>query len=96
MHVDATSNQPHELRYTHFGVLFSGAFKLPVLTAVNIDGKNYEALGKELIVDRQPEQPGDVRQTFADVSRARAELGFEPKTPFREGLARFVAWLRSR
>ena len=37
---DATSKQTHELRYTHFGVLFSGALKLPVLTAVNIDGKN--------------------------------------------------------
>ena len=37
---DATSKQPHELRYTHFSVLFSGAFRLPVLTAVNIDGKN--------------------------------------------------------
>jgi UDP-glucuronate 4-epimerase len=54
-----------------------------------------EALGKEPIVDRLPEQPGDVRQTFADVSRARAELGYAPQTPFREGLARFVAWYRT-
>lgn len=37
---DATAKQPNELRYTHFGVLFSTAFKLPVVTAVNIDGKN--------------------------------------------------------
>jgi UDP-glucuronate 4-epimerase len=53
------------------------------------------ALGKEPIVERFPEQPGDVRQTCADVSRARAELGYAPSTPLSEGLERFVAWLRS-
>ncbi len=53
------------------------------------------ALGKEPIIRRMPEQPGDVRQTFADISRARAELGYEPKTPMSEGLARFVAWYRA-
>src|SRR5262249_23712818 len=37
---DATKASPHELRYTHFGVKFSTEFRLPVLTAVNIDGKN--------------------------------------------------------
>jgi UDP-glucuronate 4-epimerase len=54
------------------------------------------ALGKEPIIDRQPEQPGDVRQTYADISRARSELGYEPATPFDEGLAHFVSWFRSR
>ncbi len=51
-----------------------------------------EALGKTPIIDRQPEQPGDVRQTYADVSLAAQELGYAPTTPFHEGLARFVAW----
>ncbi|MDG3004967.1 GDP-mannose 4,6-dehydratase [Paludisphaera mucosa] len=51
-----------------------------------------EALGKEPIIDRQPEQPGDVRQTFADVSRAEAELGYRPKTTFAEGLREYVRW----
>ncbi len=37
---DAMADRPHELRYTHFGVIFSAAFKLPVVTAVNIDGEN--------------------------------------------------------
>ena len=53
------------------------------------------ALGKEPIIERLPEQPGDVRQTFADVTRAAAELGYAPRTPFREGLERFVAWFRA-
>jgi UDP-glucuronate 4-epimerase len=54
-----------------------------------------EALGKTPEVKRLPEQPGDVRQTYADVSRARAELGYSPTTPFREGLKRFVEWYRA-
>ena len=51
-----------------------------------------EAVGREPIVERRPEQPGDVKQTYADVSRASAELGYAPRMPFREGLARYVAW----
>jgi UDP-glucuronate 4-epimerase len=54
-----------------------------------------EALGKRPILNYLPEQPGDVRQTYADISRASAELGYAPKTPFREGIERFVAWLRA-
>ena len=54
-----------------------------------------EALGKTPILRRLPEQPGDVRQTYADISRAEAELGYAPSTPFAEGIARFVAWYRS-
>ena len=54
-----------------------------------------EALGKPAVIEQAPEQPGDVRQTFADVSLAVRELGYTPATPLREGLARFVAWRRS-
>jgi UDP-glucuronate 4-epimerase len=54
-----------------------------------------EALGTTPRVNRLPEQPGDVRQTVADISRARVELGYNPSTPFRDGLDRFVAWYRS-
>ena len=53
-----------------------------------------EALGKTPIIERFPEQPGDVRQTYADISRASAELGYAPRTTFREGLARYVEWMR--
>ncbi len=50
------------------------------------------ALGKTPILHHLPEQPGDVRQTYADITRATAELGYAPKTPFWEGLERFIAW----
>lgn len=54
-----------------------------------------KALGKTAIIDRQPEQPGDVFQTYADVSKAVRCLGYHPKTQFTDGLARFVHWLRN-
>ena len=49
-----------------------------------------EAIGdvakKPLAVERGPVPPGDVDATFADVSRAKAELGYAPRVPLREGL----------
>lgn len=55
-------------------------------------------LEKELdahaIIDRQPPQPGDVPQTFADITRARKLLGYNPQTQIEEGLRRFVEWFR--
>jgi UDP-glucuronate 4-epimerase len=53
-----------------------------------------KALGKKAVVQRLPEVPGDVKVTYADVSRARAELGYAPSFPLAEGLRRFAAWLR--
>jgi UDP-glucuronate 4-epimerase len=55
-----------------------------------------KALGKAAAIQRLPEQPGDVRQTFADIQRASTELGYNPKTPFHEGLARYVEWYHGR
>ena len=53
------------------------------------------ALGKEPIIERLPEQPGDVHLTYADISRATTELGYLPRTPLVDGLARYVAWYRA-
>lgn len=52
------------------------------------------ALGREPLIDRLPSQPGDVPRTNADVSRARAELGYDPHTSVEEGVRRFVEWFR--
>jgi len=49
-------------------------------------------LGRKAIIDRQPMQPGDVPQTFADISKARALLGYNPQTGIEEGIRHFVAW----
>jgi UDP-glucuronate 4-epimerase len=54
------------------------------------------ALGKKAVLDRQPPQPGDVRITYADISRARADLGYDPRTPIAQGIPRYVAWYREQ
>ncbi|RMF79270.1 MAG: NAD-dependent epimerase/dehydratase family protein [Nitrospirae bacterium] len=55
-----------------------------------------EAAGKEAIIEQLPMQPGDVPRTFADVTKARRLLDYEPKVSMREGIARFVAWYREQ
>lgn len=51
-----------------------------------------EAVGKTPIIDQLPMQPGDVPRTFADVSKAKRLLGYQPKVSMREGIRRFVEW----
>lgn len=53
-------------------------------------------VGKKAIVDRQPEQPGDVSQTWADVSKAKKLLGYEPATSFKDGVEQFIKWRNNR
>ena len=53
-----------------------------------------KALDAHAIIDRQPPQPGDVPQTFADITRARKLLGYNPATQIEEGLHRFIEWFR--
>ena len=53
-----------------------------------------EDLGIEPKLDFQPEQPGDVPITYADVEKAGRMLGYAPKVPIREGVRRFVEWYR--
>jgi len=55
-----------------------------------------KALGKKAIINRLPEQPGDVKQTYADVTKAQKRLGYSPKTEIAAGLASFVRWLREK
>jgi UDP-glucuronate 4-epimerase len=52
------------------------------------------ALGKKAVIDRQPIQPGDVPVTFADISKARAKLGYAPKIKIEPGIKLFADWFR--
>jgi UDP-glucuronate 4-epimerase len=52
-------------------------------------------LDRHAVINRQPMQPGDVPQTFADVEKARRLLGYHPQTQIEEGIARFVEWFRA-
>jgi len=53
-----------------------------------------ETLGVEPKMNLLPMQAGDVEATYADIALARRKLGFEPRTPIREGIPRFVKWYR--
>jgi len=52
------------------------------------------ACGRSAIKDMQPMQPGDVPETFADISAIERDLGFHPTTTIAEGVPRFVHWFR--
>ncbi len=53
-----------------------------------------DATGCRALIRHQPAQKGDPRNTGGDASAARACLGFAPRTPMSEGLARMAAWMR--
>jgi UDP-glucuronate 4-epimerase len=52
------------------------------------------ALGVEPRIEWAPMQPGDVQRTAADLTKSGRILGYAPRTPFPEGVRRFVAWFR--
>ncbi|MGC6329391.1 GDP-mannose 4,6-dehydratase [Rhizorhabdus sp. FW153] len=53
-----------------------------------------QACGREAIREDKPMQPGDVRETFADIGAIERDLGFAPTTSIEQGVPRFVAWFR--
>lgn len=54
-----------------------------------------DALGRKAVIDRQPVQAGDVPLTYADISKAQARLGYDPKVKIEQGIRLFVDWFRS-
>jgi len=54
------------------------------------------AKGRKAQVEWLPMQAGDVERTCADITLARAQLGYDPAIPIAEGMARYVAWHRQR
>ena len=53
-------------------------------------------LGATAKIDQQPLQPGDVPQTFADITKAQRLLGYNSQTQIEDGIKRFVEWFRER
>ncbi len=51
-----------------------------------------EKLGKQAIIESRPTQPGDAPQTFADISKARALLNYNPQTKIEAGVEKFIEW----
>lgn len=53
------------------------------------------ATGKRAITEKKPMQPGDVYETYADISESKADLGFTPTVALADGIPQFVEWFRS-
>jgi len=54
------------------------------------------ALGKKAIINHLPLQPGDVPQTYADISKAKRVIGYRPTTLISEGITKYVAWYKAQ
>jgi len=54
-----------------------------------------EALGRRAIVEHKPRPRADVPETYADITRAREDFGFDPATPIDLGIPSFIAWFRA-
>ena len=55
-----------------------------------------QVLNIEPTIKQLPMQPGDVDRTYADITKARKLLGYEPQTTFEEGIRRFIEWYRNK
>lgn len=53
-----------------------------------------QALGKKAIINRMPMQPGDVNRTYADITKAKNLIGYNPQTSFKQGIENFVNWYK--
>jgi len=83
------------LRYDAAYEVFNLGNSHPVNLRTMIETLEAE-LGVRAAIQRQPDQPGDVPITYADISKAQRLLGYQPATPFAEGIRKFVAWLRQQ
>ena len=61
----------------------------PLLKVIGLIEKELDIEAEKVML---PMQPGDIKESFADVERARAKLGYEPTTPVEDGIRAFVRW----
>lgn len=55
-----------------------------------------ECLGKKAIIEKKSMQPGDVEKTVCDWQKAHRLFGYVPQTRFKQGIAKYAAWLKAR
>jgi UDP-glucuronate 4-epimerase len=77
-----------------FDIFNLGENQTTTLSELIVEIEN--ALGKKAIIERLPEQQGDMPLTAANISKARRLLGYDPRTTVREGIPKFVEWYLSR
>ena len=70
-----------------------GGSRVTLLEVFDLLGK---VTGRPLVIDKQPPQKGDMRDTYADTTLARADLGFAPSVTLEEGLTAMHQWFLAR
>lgn len=65
------------------------------VTLAELIGLIERSLDLPAIIDRQPMQPGDVPATYADISKSRDLLGYNPATKIQDGIPKFVEWFKA-
>jgi UDP-glucuronate 4-epimerase len=89
------------------GILATTERRWPEFETINLGGAHSvtlsqlvaaleSALGVKAQLDRQPDQPGDVPLTSADLTKAKALLDWQPRTSLEEGLKRYATWVKAR
>ena len=85
----------------HMGILNVMPFEMIYSASPNVRNSlidMYYGLTRALNVETEPvfgsERPGDIRHSNADISRARAELGYEPEWSFDRGIQAAIDWYR--
>jgi len=77
----------HPKPYQVYNIGFGNSVQL-----MDFIGLLEKALGKKAIIDMQPKQPGDVDNTWADISGLKKDFGYQPKVSLHEGIERFAKW----
>ncbi|HEX7897048.1 MAG TPA: NAD-dependent epimerase/dehydratase family protein [Planctomycetota bacterium] len=62
---------------------------IPLRRLIELIGQN---VGRAPLIKPMPEQPGDVKRTFASIDKAKARLGYAPKVAIEDGIKDFVSW----
>ena len=86
-------HRAHALEAPEYEIINLGGSETTQLRDL-IDGIG-RALGIEPDIKQLPMPPGDVKRTYADISKAQELLGYSPDTPIEEGLRNFADWVKA-
>lgn len=85
----------HESRVTGHGFTIYNLGESRPISVNDLIIEIEKALGKKAVREYLPPQPGDVERTYADVTKAVRELGYNPATTIQTGLKKFTSWLHT-
>jgi UDP-glucuronate 4-epimerase len=86
----------HEPQTTSHGFNIYNLGNASPISVNDLVTKIEKSLVKKAVREYLQPEPGDVERTYADITKAASELGYNPKTTIEQGLARFVEWLRQK